>query len=135
MQAAVLERLRAAGLRPTRARIGVYQAIAALGAEGFTVPAVFHATAGSGCRASISSIYRIMREFSQHGLVSTTLAGDRTAVYFVTTGASTQGVICLECGKTGRLIAIEDPQLHARLAALAAEQGMALGEVPILVRF
>lgn len=135
MSLAALARLRAAGLRPTSARIGVYQAIASMGTEGITVHTVFQSMAGSGRRASISSVYRIMREFSQHRLVTAALAADRTAVYFLKADEPAPATICLECGKSGRLVVIEDADLHARLIALASQQNMVLGELPILVRF
>lgn len=134
LKVSVMQRLRAAGLRPTSARIGIYQAMATFGSEGVTVNVVFQSMLRGGTRASISSIYRIMREFSDHGLATMTLTSNRTAVYFVQFGGPEQKMLGFECSQTGRLVAVADEDLHARLMAVARQLGMELRELSILVR-
>lgn len=133
-RAQVLQRLRAGGLHPTTARIGIYQTIAAAGLEGATAKDVFQSMFARGTRAAASSVYRILREFSEHGLVSVTLNGSRTAVFFVRPSGQAPKVIRFECARTHRLAVVEDADLHARLLAAARQSGLRLDGRNLLVR-
>ena len=133
-RAQVLQHLRAGGLNPTAARIGIYQTIAAAGPTGITAKDVFQLMFVRGTRAAASSVYRILREFSDHGLVSSALDASRTAVFFVRPSGQAPKVIRFECARTHRLAVVEDADLHARLLAAARQSGLSLDGRSLLVR-
>ncbi|GKT20084.1 transcriptional repressor [Acidovorax sp. SUPP2522] len=131
----VLQHFRAAGLRPTIARIGIYQAIAAVGRDGITANDTFQVMHHRGTQVSTSTVYRIIRDFVDHGLVSETLTRSRRALYFVTAGdRAKKKVVRLECSKTGRITAIDDADLYDRLIAAARAAGLSFEGRDIVIR-
>ena len=133
-QAGVLERLRAANLRPTIARIGLYQAVAAIGAKGVTAHDAFQVVSQRGIRISFSSISRIMREMCDQGLFSMTLNRSGTAVFFLRSDAAACKEIRFECASTDRCTVVENADLHARLLAAARQSGLELDGQCVVVR-
>lgn len=133
-QAGALERLRAVALRPTMARIGIYQAVAAVGAEGVTALDAFQAVIQRGTPVSFSSVSRLMRELWEHGLFSVTFNRSGTAVYFLRSEDQAISGIRFECARTDRCVVIEDADLHARLLAAARRSGLDLDGQCVVVR-
>ena len=133
-QSGLLERLRAAHLRPTVARIGLYQAVAAMGAQGVTAHDAFQIMSQRGVRISFSSISRIMREMCDQGLLSMTLNRNGTAVFFLRSESSTSKEIRFECASTDRCTVVEDADLHALLLAAARQSGLELDGRCVVVR-
>ena len=134
-QANTLERLRAAGLRPTMARIGVHQAVAAAGVDGVTAHDAFQSVLQRGIRISFSSVFRIMREFCEHGLLfSMAVARGKTALYFVRGGGPASAQVRFECAGTGECAVVEDAVLHARLLTAARQAGLDLEGLQLVVR-
>lgn len=133
-RAPVLQRLRTAGLRPTIARIGIYQVIAAARPYGVSADEVFQRMLRRGTRASASTVYRVIREFDSHGLVSSVWDESKKAVYLIKASESDPRVVLIGCSRTGRLVAIDDADLHARLLAAALQFGLDLAGRDLLVR-
>lgn len=130
----VLQRLRAAGLRPTIARIGIYQVIAAAKPYGVSADEVFQRMLHRGTRASASTVYRVIREFDEHGLVSSVWDESKKAVYLIKSNESDPKVVLIGCSRTGRLVAVDDAELHKRLVAAARRYGLEIEGRDLLVR-
>ena len=130
----VLQRLRAAGLRPTIARIGIYQVIAAAKPYGVSADEVFQRMLRRGTRASASTVYRVIREFDEHGLVSSVWDESKKAVYLIKSNESDPKAVLIGCSRTGRLVAVDDADLHARLVAAARRYGLEIEGRDLLVR-
>lgn len=133
-RAPVLQRLRAAGLRPTIARIGIYQVIAAAKPYGVSADEVFRRMLQRGTRASASTVYRVIREFDSHGLVASVWDESKKAMYLIKSIEADPKVVLIGCSRTGRLVSIDDADLHARLLAAARKHGMDLEGRDLLVR-
>lgn len=134
-QASTLERLRAAGLRPTMARVGVHQAVVAAGTDGVTAHDAFQSVLQRGIRVSFSSVFRIMRELCEHGLLfSMAVARGKTALYFVRGGGAASALVRFERAGTGECAVVEDAVLHARLLAAARQAGLDLEGLQLVVR-
>jgi len=133
-QSRVLERLNAANLRPTMARISVYQAIATMGSQGVTALDAFQIVIQRGTRISFSSISRIMREMCEQDLLSMTLNRSGTAVFFLRSNSAASKEIRFECASTDRCAVVENADLHARLLAAARQSGLELDGQCVVVR-
>lgn len=130
----VLQRLRAAGLRPTIARIGIYQVIAAAKPYGVSADEVYQRMLQRGTRASASTVYRVIREFDEHDLVSSVWDESKKAVYLIKSHESDPRVVLIGCSRTGRLVAVDDAELHERLVAAARRYGLEIEGRDLLVR-
>lgn len=133
-RAPVLQRLRKAGLRPTIARIGIYQVIAGAKPFGLSADEVYQRMLQRGTHASASTVYRVIREFDEHGLVSSVWDESRKAVYLVKPAEPQSSVLLIGCSRTGQLVAIEDADLHERLVAAARRFGLEIEGRELLVR-
>jgi len=134
LPSSVLERLVAANLRPTVARIGLYQAVAATAAQGLTAHDAFQAMCQRGVPVSLSSVSRILRELCGQGLFSMTFNRNGAAVFFVHGDTPAQREIRFECARTDHCAVVVDDKLHALLLHTAKEAGLELGGQSLVVR-
>lgn len=121
-ESSTLQRLRAARLRPTMARIAVLQAIETA-ADSISAEEVFRQLDTRGAKASISTVYRVIHELEETGVVLREWDDKGTAQYRPRTArrAARLRLLCAECGHGFNLV---DPGLHARLLAAARRAGM-----------
>ncbi len=127
-----LQRLRAARLRPTMARIAVMQAVEAA-ANGISAEELFRQLGASGAKASISTVYRVIHEMEQASLVLREWDARGTAMYRLrpTRKSARLRLLCAECGHGFNLV---DAALHAHLLAAARRAGMEPGDAVLTVR-
>lgn len=126
--AQVLEKLRSAGLRPTRQRLALAKILFENGPRHVTAE-VLHAEAeGQQIRVSLATIYNTLHQFTDAGLLKEIVV-DTQRSYFDTT-THDHGHFFHE--STGHLTDIHDP-LH--LAAVpAAPSGTKISGVDIVIR-
>lgn len=127
----LMQRLRDAGLRATTARIAVLQAIEAV-ADGISAEEVFRQLPGRGARASISTVYRVIHEYEQAGIVQREWDDRGTAFYRLqsTESAASLELFCNDCRRT---LLPANAELHARLLATvrSAEPDLAASVVTV----
>lgn len=130
----VLQRLRAAGLRPTSARIGVLQVIDASGEEPLPVEEVFRRMGVRGTGVSLGTVYRLMHELEARQVLLRGWGSDRKALYWLR--RTERGALGLQlvCSRTGRRVAIDDADLSARLLAAVEREGFDLAGLVLEVR-
>jgi len=122
----ILQRLRAAGLRPTMARIGALQAIEAASPAAVCAEEVFRRMMLRGTRASVGTVYRVIHQLEARGLLRRERDASRKAHYRIKPGERDGPTILLVCRESGRSVVLADADLHARLAAAARCEGLAL---------
>jgi Fe2+ or Zn2+ uptake regulation protein len=126
------QRLEAARLRPTVARIAVLQTLGAAAPEVLCTEALFRLMLQRGVRASAGTAYRAVRKLLVHGLLEREWDDQRRAVYRI--AAPDAGAqLRLVCRDSGRSIALDDAELHARLLATAQRQGLRLSSRGITI--
>lgn len=123
----IVQRLRAARLRPTVARIGALQIVEAAAPERLCAEEVFRQMMLRGTHASIGTVYRTLQQLEAVNLLRKEWGAGRKAFYGISLAGSEGAALRLVCGHSGRSVLLSDPELHARLVAAASEQGMDLG--------
>lgn len=127
-----IQRLRAARLRPTTARIAVLQAIEAA-PDSISADEVFRQLSARGARASISTVYRVIHEMELSNVVQREWDEAGTAQYRLrhTRKSARLRLQCADCGHGFNLV---DAGLHARLLAAARRAGMEPEDPVLTVR-
>lgn len=132
----LLQRLRAAGLRPTVARIAVLQALEACAPERLDAEGVFHSLLRRGTCTSLGTVYRALKDFVDRDLVSqewwsSGLVGGGKAVYGLRLQGTKVGDIRIVCKQCGCSVDVQDSALREELRQLAESRGLKLTELPM----
>lgn len=122
----IVQRLRAARLRPTVARIGALQVVEAAAPESLCAEEVFRQMLLRGTHASIGTVYRTLQQLEAVGLLRKEWGAGRKAFYGLGLAEGEDAPLRLVCGHSGRSVLLSDPELRARLVAAASAQGMDL---------
>lgn len=130
----VLQRLRAAGLRPTSARIGVLQVIDASGDVPLPAEEVFRLMSVRGTRVSLGTVYRLIHELETRQVLLRGWGSDRKALYWLR--RTDRGALGLQlvCPRTGRRVVLDDADLSARLLAAVEREGFDLAGLTLQVQ-
>ncbi len=134
--ATVLQRLRAAGMRPTVPRISVLQVLQACEPRRLDADEVFRELLARGMSAGHGTVYRALKDLAEHGLAlhewRNGLNGSK-AVYGARSAEAAAGDARMTCSECGCATAIVDPALQAQLRELALRQGLDFAEQPMMV--
>jgi len=125
-ESSIAQRLRAARLRPTVARIGVLQLVEAAAPDSLAAEELFRQLITKGVRVGAGSVYRVLQELHTAGLLVREWGSARKAFYRSRLGAADGGMVRLVCSDSGRCIHVHDEQLLAALAALAMQHKLDL---------
>ncbi|MDM0026205.1 Fur family transcriptional regulator [Variovorax saccharolyticus] len=117
------ERLRAAGLRPTAARVGVLEVMATHGAAFATAAELCRCLLQRGARASGGTIYRAIHDLELHGLLLRVPDRSRRSLYRLRVHTDPPGTLQVVCHRTGRTLTIVEPALADHLASILQEIG------------
>ncbi|WP_326536743.1 Fur family transcriptional regulator [Pseudorhodoferax sp.] len=126
MTSTVLQRLRAARLQPTVARIGLLQVLEAAAPHCLSAEDLFQQMLRRGTRVSVGTVYRVVQQLHAAGLLVHEWDLQRRALYGVKPEGFDGQAVRLVCRDTGRTVTLADEELHARLLAAAARQGQDL---------
>lgn len=129
----ILQNLRAAGLTPTSARIGVLQVMAASDPQRLNSEEIFREMRRRGMRTSLSTVYRIAQKLYAVGMLLREMDDTGKVHYRLQqTRAGTQG-LRLICRRSGHSVMLDDAQLHAGLIAAAAREGLHVAGQPLVL--
>ncbi|MGC3985659.1 MAG: transcriptional repressor [Pseudorhodoferax sp.] len=126
MNTTVLQRLRAARLQPTVARIGLLQVLESAAPSCLSADELFQRMLQRGTRVSVGTVYRVVQQLHAAGLLVHEWDVQRRALYGIKPEGFDAQAVRLVCRGTGRTVTLADPELHARLLAAAAAQGQDL---------
>lgn len=126
MGTTVLQRLRAAGLQPTVARIGLLQVLESAAPGCLSADDLFQHMLQRGTRVSVGTVYRVVQQLRVAGLLVHDWDGQRRALYGIKPEGVDARVVRLVCRRSGRTVTLADPELRARLLAAAAAHGQDL---------
>ena len=125
-QAFALKLLRRAGLRPSSARIGVLLVLQATGPKCLAADEVYHALLLRGTHAGLGTIYRTLRQCLEAGLIERELDVERLWRYRLKPVDAEAPALQLVCPASGRVVFLDDRDLHAKLLAAARSHGISL---------
>lgn len=117
-----LERMRAAGLRATVARIGVLQ-VMQTSDQCLSVEDVFAQMLSRGTHVSIGTLYRVIYDLESHEILLRERDRNGRSMYRIQPDPQDTEVLHVVCTGSGRSFPIDDVDLHARMVAAMKAMG------------
>ncbi|MEL6746338.1 MAG: iron response transcriptional regulator IrrA [Pseudomonadota bacterium] len=125
----IADRLRTAGLRPTRQRIALGELLFAGGDRHVTAELLHEEAVGAHLRVSLATVYNTLHQFKEAGLLRA-VAAEGNKTFFDT---NTSDHYHFVCEPTGRIMDV--PAGNIRIDGLpAAPDGMEVVGVDVIVR-
>nr|WP_312989935.1 transcriptional repressor [Comamonas koreensis] len=126
-EATILKRLREAKLRPTVARIGVIQIFKAAGSGAIGADDVYRSLARRGTRSSMGTVYRILSQCTNAGILLREWDGKRTALYRLKPLDDEEPTLSLSCRRCGHQMVVDDAVLLEYVVRIAKREGVSVG--------
>ncbi|MBV8500462.1 MAG: ferric iron uptake transcriptional regulator [Paucibacter sp.] len=113
------------GLKATLPRIKILEIFQKTAQRHMTAEDVYKALLVEGADIGLATVYRVLTQFEQAGLLSRNHFESGKAVFELNEGHHHDHLVCLSCGKVEEFF---DPAIEERQHAIAAERGFQLQE-------
>jgi len=120
-----VEELKSSGLKATLPRIKILEVFQQAERRHMTAEDVFKALLAEGSDIGLATVYRVLMQFEQAGLLVRSNFESGKAVYELNEGQHHDHLVCLNCGRVEEFF---DAEIEARQRAIAIERGFALQE-------
>ncbi|WP_291590591.1 Fur family transcriptional regulator [Comamonas sp. UBA7528] len=132
-EASILQKLRTAKLRPTIARIGVIQVVQASGEVAISAEEVLRRLSDRGVPTSIGTVYRVLNQCEQTGIMQREWGKNRKALYRLKPCGLGAQALSLLCRRCGRQLPVEDAALLQCVLGVAQRMGISVGSETITI--
>ncbi len=112
--------LKQAGLKVTTPRLKILELLEQLSERHLSAEEIYLALQQAGEDVGLATVYRVLTQFCEAGLLKRHNFEDDHAVYELDTGAHHDHLVCLKCGKVEEFI---DEVIEQRQAAIADRSG------------
>ena len=119
------DELKNSGLKATLPRIKVLEMFQKTTQRHMSAEDVFKMLLAEGADVGLATVYRVLMQFEQAGILSRNHFETGKAVFELNEGKHHDHLVCLDCG---RVVEFYDPQIEVRQRAIALERGFALQE-------
>lgn len=119
------EEIKNSGLKATLPRIKILEIFQTAAQRHMTAEDVYKALLNEGADIGLATVYRVLTQFEQAGLLSRNHFESGKAVFELNEGHHHDHLVCLSCGRVEEFY---DPQIEERQHAIAKERGFALQE-------
>jgi Fur family ferric uptake transcriptional regulator len=120
-----VEELKSSGLKATLPRIKILEVFQHAERRHMTAEDVFKALLTEGSDIGLATVYRVLMQFEQAGLLTRSNFESGKAVFELNEGQHHDHLVCLNCGRVEEFF---DPEIEARQRAVAEARGFALQE-------
>jgi Fur family ferric uptake transcriptional regulator len=120
-----VEELKSSGLKATLPRIKILEVFQHAQRRHMTAEDVFKALLSDGADIGLATVYRVLMQFEQAGLLTRSNFESGKAVFELNEGQHHDHLVCLNCGRVEEFF---DPEIEARQRAVAAARGFELQE-------
>jgi Fur family transcriptional regulator, ferric uptake regulator len=120
-----VEELKSSGLKATLPRIKILEVFQQAERRHMTAEDVFKALLTDGADIGLATVYRVLMQFEQAGLLTRSNFESGKAVFELNEGQHHDHLVCLNCGRVEEFF---DPEIEARQRAVAEARGFALQE-------
>jgi len=117
------EDLKSAGLKVTLPRIKILEIFRTAETRHLSAEDVYHRLAGQHADVGLATVYRVLTQLEEAGMLSRNTFNAGKAVYELNEGKHHDHLICLGCGRTEEFI---DPTIEKRQKAVAESFGYEL---------
>ena len=119
------DELKNSGLKATLPRIKILEVFQRSAQRHMTAEDVYKALLAEGADVGLATVYRVLMQFEQAGLLTRGNFESGKAVFELNQGQHHDHLVCLTCGRVEEFF---DPQIEQRQRAVAAERGFQLQE-------
>ncbi len=120
-----LDELKNTGLKATLPRLKIMQIFQAGAQRHMTAEDVYRVLLGERTDIGLATVYRVLTQFEQAGLLTRSNFESGKAVYELNEGTHHDHLVCLDCG---RVEEFHDPEIEKRQTAVAKLKGFVLEE-------
>ncbi|MCB1997760.1 MAG: ferric iron uptake transcriptional regulator [Burkholderiaceae bacterium] len=120
-----VEELKSSGLKATLPRIKILEVFQQAERRHMTAEDVFKALLADGSDIGLATVYRVLMQFEQAGLLSRSNFESGKSVFELNEGQHHDHLVCLNCGRVEEFF---DPEIEARQRAVAETRGFQLQE-------
>ena len=120
-----MEDLKSSGLKATLPRIKILEVFQNTERRHMTAEDVFKALLGEGADIGLATVYRVLMQFEQAGILSRSNFESGKAVFELNEGQHHDHRVCLDCGRVEEFY---DPQIEQRQREVTVSRGFELQE-------
>lgn len=120
-----VEELKSSGLKATLPRIKILEVFQRSDRRHLTAEDVFKALLGDGADIGLATVYRVLMQFEQAGLLLRSNFESGKSVFELNEGQHHDHLVCLSCNRVEEFF---DPAIEARQREIAVERGFELQE-------
>jgi Fur family transcriptional regulator, ferric uptake regulator len=115
--------LKSSGLKATLPRIKILEIFQRSERRHMTAEDVFKALLAEGADIGLATVYRVLMQFEQAGLLSRSNFESGKSVFELNEGQHHDHLVCLDCGRVEEFF---DAQIEQRQREIATQRGFAL---------
>ena len=119
------EELKSSGLKATLPRIKVLEVFQHAKQRHFTAEDVFKALLGEGAEVGLATVYRVLMQFEQAGILTRSHFESGKAMFELNEGQHHDHLVCLDCGRVEEFF---DAEIERRQRDIALTRGFTLQE-------
>ena len=120
-----IDELKSTGLKATVPRLKILQLFQQGGQRHMTAEDVFRLLLQEHADVGLATVYRVLAQFEQAGILSRNHFESGKAVYEINEGRHHDHLVCLDCGRVEEFY---DAQIEARQNAVARAKGFSIAD-------
>ncbi|MEM7252587.1 MAG: ferric iron uptake transcriptional regulator [Pseudomonadota bacterium] len=124
------DELRKVGLKATLPRLRVLEILEANSEEHMSAEDVYRTLVNAGDEIGLATVYRVLSQFNDAGLVSKHNFEDGHAVFELDSGEHHDHIVCVKCG---RIVEFLDEEIERRQHDIAARNGFEITDHSMVV--
>lgn len=117
--------LKTHGLKATAPRLRILKLFENSQVRHLSAEDVYRTLMGEGIDVGLATVYRVLTQFEQAGMLSRHHFESGKAVFELNEGGHHDHLVCLQCGRVEEFY---DPEIEKRQARIAKERGFAIRE-------
>lgn len=118
-----VDELKSSGLKATLPRIKILEVFQRANQRHMTAEDVFKALLAEGADIGLATVYRVLMQFEQAGLLSRSHFESGKSVFELNEGQHHDHLVCLTCGRVEEFF---DPEIEKRQRSVAQTRGFEL---------
>jgi Fur family ferric uptake transcriptional regulator len=118
-----VDELKSSGLKATLPRIKILEVFQRSERRHLTAEDVFKALLAEGSDIGLATVYRVLMQFEQAGLLTRSNFESGKSVFELNEGQHHDHLVCLSCGRVEEFF---DPEIEQRQRAIAVARGFEL---------
>ena len=120
-----IDELKSTGLKATLPRLKILEIFQQGGLRHMTAEDVFRVLLEDRSDIGLATVYRVLTQFEQAGILSRSHFESGKAVYELNEGQHHDHLVCLDCGRVEEFY---DAEIEKRQHKIAAERGFSISE-------